>query len=179
MKNLSYLFFILICLSTCNPAAENQENTEAPAPVSDTEKAINKVVTDVYDVIGVIDGQVPDLDAIRAHFTTDAVFKNFRHDTLQNYGIDQFIGGYENAIQSGQLQDFREVEINGYTEYFGKVAHRISSYASYFGGAEEPGERGINSFQLINLDGKWLVSAVIWDIEKEGQAIPEKYDSAE
>ena len=178
MRTLSLFFILALFVAACTPSTEQQEES-APAPISETEKAINKAVIDVYEVIGVQNGQVPDLDAIRASFTPDAKFMNFRHDTLQNYGIDEFVGGYKNAIESGNLSNFREIEITGYTEYFGKIAHRISTYATFFDEGDVPDERGINSFQLINLDGKWLVNSVIWDIEKEGQAIPGKYDSSE
>ncbi len=40
---------------------------------------------------------------------------------------------------------------------------------------EEIGERGINSFQVLNVNGKWLISSIIWDIEKSGQPIPKRY----
>ena len=48
-------------------------------------------------------------------------------------------------------------------------------YASYFDEAEEAGQRGVNSFQVIKIDGKWLISSIIWDVEKNEQPIPGKY----
>ena len=93
----------------------------------------------------------------------------------------RFIGGkkvyylVEGGIDGGEMIAFNEVELGGKTEYFGKIGHRISAYASYFDGAEEIGEKGVNSFQVLKVNGKWLINSIIWDVEKNGQSIPERY----
>jgi len=180
MKKLAPLFFFLLIAGlSCTPATNEGETQEvAPMeeePVSATEMAINQAVKDAYTVISFEEGGAPDFEAMRALFTTDAMFHNFRQDTLQSYGIDQFIEGLKGAVEGGTMKAFDEVELGGKTEYFGQIGHRISSYASYFDGADEIGERGVNSFQLLQIDGKWRISAVIWDVEDEKLPIPEKY----
>jgi hypothetical protein len=112
---------------------------------------------------------------LKAVFTTDATLYSFSGDSLAFYKIDDFITGFKASIDGGEMIAFNEVELGGKTEYFGKIGHRISAYASYFDGSEEIGEKGVNSFQLIKLNGRWLINSIIWDVEKNGQSIPEKY----
>ncbi|MEN0050113.1 MAG: hypothetical protein AAF806_23820 [Bacteroidota bacterium] len=78
-------------------------------------------------------------------------------------------------VESDDFTAFHEIELGGKTEYFGKIGHRISAYASYFNGMSEVGERGVNSFQLVQIEDKWLISSIIWDIESKDLPIPEQY----
>jgi len=143
--------------------------------ISEKEKAINKVVKDAYAVISFKKGTTPDYEAMRALFTSNATLYNFRGDSLKFYYIDEFITGFNASIDSGNLIAFEEVELGGETEFFGNIGHRISAYASYINGAEEIGEKGVNSFQVMKVSGKWLINSLVWDIEKNGQPIPERY----
>jgi len=70
---------------------------------------------------------------------------------------------------------FYESELAHRVETFGNIAHVFSTYESRRAPGEKPFARGINSFQLVK-DGKgWKVMTILWDSEREGQAIPEKY----
>ena len=180
MKSYTYILFtLLIGAISCTSTAEQEGAIEIPsqaeAAVSEEEIAINQAVLDAYAAISFEEGTAPDYDAIGALFTPTATMHNFRHDSLQSFDITLFIGGLKGAVDAGAMKSFREVELGGETEYFGHIAHRISSYASYFDGSGEIGERGVNSFQLLKIDGQWIINSVIWDVEKEGQSIPDRY----
>lgn len=178
MKNqILFLFLILSGCFACAPTDNSSEESVAGSSTTITpeEEAINQVVQDAYSVISFEKGTKPDYAALAAIFTPDATLANFRNDTLESYSISEFIAGYKSAIDGGSMQAFREVELGGKTEYFGKIGHRISAYASYIDDAEEIGEKGVNSFQVMKVNGKWLISSIIWDVEKEGQLIPDKY----
>ncbi|HEY1496414.1 MAG TPA: hypothetical protein VGF49_17800 [Candidatus Solibacter sp.] len=70
---------------------------------------------------------------------------------------------------------FYESELAHRVETFGNIAHVFSTYESRRAPGEKPFARGINSFQLVK-DGKgWKVMTILWDSEREGQTIPEKY----
>jgi hypothetical protein len=100
---------------------------------------------------------------------------NFREDSLNSYYIDEFIEEFKAGNFADELTAFDEVELGGETEYFGKIGHRISAYATKFNGTNEIGERGVNSFQVLKVNGKWLINSIIWDVEKSGQSIPKRY----
>jgi hypothetical protein len=70
---------------------------------------------------------------------------------------------------------FFESEISRKVETFGSITHVFSTYESRRSFGEKPFARGINSFQLVK-DGKsWKVMTILWDAEREGNPIPEKY----
>lgn len=180
MKNFKFLFSLLIIgLCSCNqePDTSGQKKTitEKEIIVSETEQAINQLVTDAYEVISFKKGTSPDYIAMKSLFTPQATLYNFREDSLSFYFIDDFIEEFKAGNFAGELTAFDEVELGGETEYFGKIGHRISAYSTKFNGSEEIGERGINSFQVLNVNGKWLINSIIWDVEKDGQPIPKRY----
>ena len=180
MKNFKFLLCLLLAgLNSCNQSPENsvakETTTEKETTISETEQAINRLITDAYKVISFEKGTTPDYVAMKSLFTPKATLINFREDSLNSYYIDEFIEEFEAGNFAGELTAFGEVELGGETEYFGKIGHRISAYATKFNGDEEIGERGVNSFQVLNVNGKWLISSIIWDIEKSGQPIPKRY----
>lgn len=79
------------------------------------------------------------------------------------------------AGASFEKNAFYEREVSRRVETFGNIAHVFSTYESRRAPAEKPFARGINSFQLVK-DGKaWKVMTILWDAEREGSPIPQKY----
>lgn len=175
MKTIFPFFIFALTFISCTNTAETPDPQPAADRISETEQAINQLVLDAYAAISFEAGTVPNYDALREVFTEDAIFQNFRGDTLSTANFEEFLAGYRASVEGGQLTSFDEVELGGVTEYFGKIGHRISAYASYINSPDEIGERGVNSFQVIQVDGKWQVNSIVWDIEKDGQPIPSEY----
>ena len=147
MKILKFLLFFLFvglfsCDNTSNNTGPNNTDSEIKEPISDTEKAINQLVKDAYASISFEKGSSPDYELIRSHFTTDATFYNFANDSLEFVFINEFIEGFKAIVDEAEIVAFDEVELGGETEYFGKIGHRISAYASYFDEAEEGWTKG-------------------------------------
>ena len=70
---------------------------------------------------------------------------------------------------------FYETEVARRPEAFGTIAHVFSTYESRRAPDQKPFARGINSFQLVK-DGKlWKVMSILWDAEREGNPLPDKY----
>ena len=180
MKNFNFLVCLLLTgFYSCNQNTDNSRSektmTEEETTISETEKTINQLVKEAYVVISFEEGSTIDLGRIRALFTPDATLYNYRGGSLEYVSLVDFIAGFKADIDDGKMIAFNEIELGGETEYFGKIGHRISAYASYFDGSEEVGERGVNSFQVIQVNGKWLINSLIWDVEKKGLDIPERY----
>jgi hypothetical protein len=70
---------------------------------------------------------------------------------------------------------FYESEVARKVETFGNIAHVFSTYESRHAPGEKPFARGINSFQLVKEGKAWKVMTILWDAEREGNPIPEKY----
>ncbi len=74
-----------------------------------------------------------------------------------------------------QTNAFYEAEAARRIETFGNIAHVFSTYESRRAPGDKPFARGINSFQLVKDGDAWKVMTILWDSEREGSAIPEKY----
>src|ERR1700689_4757837 len=70
---------------------------------------------------------------------------------------------------------FYESEVARRVEMFGAIAHVFSTYESRRAPGEKPFARGINSFQLVHNAKGWQVMTILWDSEREGNPMPEKY----
>lgn len=70
---------------------------------------------------------------------------------------------------------FYESELARRVETFGAIAHVFSTYESRRAPGEKPFARGINSFQLVRDAKGWKVVTILWDSEREGNPLPEKY----
>lgn len=74
-----------------------------------------------------------------------------------------------------EANGFYESEVSRRVEMFGNIAHVFSTYESRHAPGEKPFARGINSFQLVKDHGAWKVMTILWDAEREGSPVPEKY----
>jgi hypothetical protein len=81
----------------------------------------------------------------------------------------------KNAGANFEKNAFYEAEAARRVESFGNIAHVFSTYESRRAPGEKPFARGINSFQLVKDGGAWKVMTILWDSEREGSPIPEKY----
>jgi hypothetical protein len=69
-----------------------------------------------------------------------------------------------------------EREITSRVERFGSIAHVWSSYESRQGSVDaEPFARGINSVQLLQSQGRWWITSLVFDIEQPHNLIPTAY----
>ena len=145
---------------------------QAPASSADL-VAIDKAITDVYAVISGPPGQKRDFAKMRAMFAPNALLrvitptKGVRGGTLDDY-----------IAKSGPIlekEGFTERELGRRTEVYGNLASVWSSYDGRTANGSFH-ERGINSFQLVKVGGKWLVASILW--QEEGTQFPLPADMA-
>ena len=79
------------------------------------------------------------------------------------------------ASANFEKSPFWESELARRAEAFGAIAHVFSTYESRRAPEQNPFARGINSFQLVKDGQSWKVMTILWDAEREGNPIPEKY----
>jgi len=167
---LSSPFFVSCNRNEKRTVAENNQQHKMP-----DEDGIKKAVDDAYQIISFKAGQSLNYDSIRTSFIPQAQLMNFRTDSLQVLTLDQFIDAYKNFVKDAGIKSFYEKEVFGKTDQFGKIAQRMSTYASYINTMNTVGERGVNSFQLVKTPKGWRVSSIIWDVERTTQPIPDYY----
>jgi len=138
--------------------------------------SIDSLVHAVYDVISGPAGP-RDWDRFRKLFAEGArlipMRKNAAGETAPvALTPEQFI---ERVSANTAKQGFFEHEIGRRVDSFGDIAHVFSTYESRRAPEEKPFTRGINSFQLVRSGGSWRVVTILWDSERDGNPIPERY----
>lgn len=137
------------------------------------------VVAALYDVIsGPAEAEhARDWDRLRSLFAPNATFRLVRWITyegsdeqLREWDVERFIAaGREIWRDAG----FWERELWSRTQRFGNIAHVLSTYESRVGTPDnDPVSRGVNSFQLVRIDGRWWLASTVWDIEAPENPIP-------
>jgi hypothetical protein len=113
------------------------------------------------------------LDALRALFLPGAVIVRTCGLEPAVYGVEEFIAPRAALLSGGTLVDFHEWALDGHTEVFGDIAHHFCGYAK--AGVQEGAPftgRGMKTMQLVRTTAGWRISAVAWDDEREGVALP-------
>jgi hypothetical protein len=100
---------------------------------------------------------------------TDGVFTPL---TVQ--GFIDWVNSFTD-LSSPDDRGFIEGEINRFEERYGDIAHVFSTYEKHLWGDEAVVGRGVNSFQMVQHDGRWWITAIIWDEPTGGEPIPAKY----
>ena len=73
-------------------------------------------------------------------------------------------------------RDFFEVEVHCIVEVFGNIAHAFSTYEAYADEAQTRFlKRGINSIQFYKVEGEWKIAGMVWDDERPGLEIDNRY----
>ncbi|MBV9528387.1 DUF4440 domain-containing protein [Sphingomonas sp.] len=123
--------------------------------------AIDQTMHDVYAVISGPAGQKRDFDKMRSLFAPNALLRVITDKGIRGGDLDNYIAKSGPILEK---EGFTEHELGRRTEVYGNLATVWSSYD----GRTQSGsfhERGINSFQLVKVDGKWLVASILWQEE--------------
>jgi hypothetical protein len=157
-------FALLLLMTLAAPLAR-------PADTDSTES----VVRAVYDVISGPAGP-RDWARFRALFADGARLISIRvtpEGPTPNVMTPEDFA--KRSAANSEKNGFFEAEIARRVEVFGNIAHVFSTYESRRAAGDKPFARGINSFQLIKDAKGWKVMTILWDSEREGQPLPEKY----
>lgn len=74
-----------------------------------------------------------------------------------------------------EARGYFERQIHERVDVFGHVAHVLSTYEARREADGEPYSRGLTSFQLVEGVGRWWIVNVVWDREREGSVLPDRY----
>ncbi|MCK7593465.1 hypothetical protein [Pseudomarimonas salicorniae] len=87
--------------------------------------------------------------------------------------VEDYAANFERKLAG---RPFYEVETHSIIERFGCIAHVFSTYEAFADEARtEFLKRGINSIQLYDDGSGWRVAAMVWDDERPGLSMPERY----
>ncbi len=141
--------------------------------------SVDHILAAVYDVISGPAGQARDWDRMRSLFVPDArlipirASKDGAHADVVILTIDGYI---ERSSGTMTTSGFFERSLHNEVEQFGNMVQVWSTYESRHTAADpKPFARGINSFQMVKDGDRYWVVQILWESERPGSAIPEKY----
>jgi hypothetical protein len=157
------------------PAAKN------PADVD----TIEHLMASLYDVISGPAGQPRDWARFRSLFLPDARMGVIRPDVPATADKPARLGDavlftpdtyVERDDPVFKTMSFFERTVANRIETFGNLTSVWSTYESRHAPSDaQPFARGINSLQIIHAQGRYWIANIIWDDERQGLALPEKY----
>lgn len=149
--------------------------TTIPEPDQNEIAAIQRVVDLTYEASSFTDARTADPEDFREPFTANARLAYVSDGELVVRSVDEYVEIRRGIMESGDIASLEEWELEGRTEFFGDIAHRISSYAVRIDGAAELAERGVMSFQLVRVGGVWRVHSLTWHAESDVLDLPQRF----
>ena len=140
----------------------------ASAPAKADLAAIDEAIRGVYQVISGPPGQKRDFDKMRTMFAPNATLKAIGPRGLRGGSLEDYISRNAKILEE---KGFTERELGRRVELWGGLA---TAWSAYDGRTADGSfhERGINSFQLVKMDGKWLVASILWQEETPANLLP-------
>ena len=149
---------------------------KVPAAKPEDVKSMDAILGAIYDVISGPAGE-RDWKRFRSLFLPHARFTQVStgpdgSKVVITWNVDEFV---RDAGEVFAKEPFYEKAIVNRSESFGNVTQVFSSYGSRHSPTDKPFERGINSIQLLNDGTRWWVLSILWDTERAGNPLPEKF----
>jgi hypothetical protein len=191
---------LLMSIALQAPAAESAAASNPPPPLPgsiDTHPAwpgaknkvdvdtIEHLVASLYDVISGPAGKPRDWDRFRSLFLPDGRLCVIRPDAPAKDNQparksdavcrtpDMYV---ERNDPYFKTNGFFERSVANRIEEFGNLVHVWSTYESRHATTDPaPFARGINSLQIVHAQGRFWIASIIWDDERPGLTLPEKY----
>src|SRR6476660_910270 len=129
---------------------------------------IDQAIRGVYEVISGPPGQKRDFDRMRSLFAPNATLKAIGPKGLRGGTVEDYIKRNAEILEK---EGFTERELGRRVEVWGGLATVWSAYDGRTANGSFH-ERGINSFQLVKVDGKWLVASILWQEETPESRLP-------
>ena len=136
--------------------------------------AIDELVHDFFASFTNTGGRAADVRRVYQLAIPSAVIVKATHSAPEIYSLREFVEPRHEILTNGTLVDFEETEESARTTIAGNVAQRYSHYrkAGVLAGQPFAG-RGAKVFQFVRLPDGWRLSALAWDDERDGFALPD------
>jgi hypothetical protein len=134
---------------------------------------LDRLMVDFFDAVSFEAGQSPRYATLDSLFIERGVLVRCVPGQMQELTVAEFVQSRWDVFQTGKLSRFEERELSHDTVQFGHVAQRWSRYAKagMLDGAHFKG-RGMISTQFVRRAEGWRISAMAWDDERAGLALP-------
>jgi hypothetical protein len=138
-----------------------------------TKRAIDQLMADFFGAVSFDTGAEPNYNQIYGLFIEAGLLIKNSAAAPEISSVAAFIAPRIATVRSGALTSFHETELSETTQMFGNVAQRFSAYAK--SGTQDGvrfAARGMIVTQFISTPAGWKISAMAWDDERPGLALP-------
>lgn len=143
-----------------------------PQDFSIAQAAIQKRINLLYASMSFAHGKMPDWALFQDCFTSNAQLINNNLDAPMFLDVHTFVEVLQHQIQKHDIPQLYTAEIGEQTQVFGKIAQRFSVFANRIEPNGVATTKGINSLQLIEVKGVWLIQSLAWFNENGTVRIP-------
>ena len=140
----------------------------AQQPLVADRTGIDEAIRSVYEVISGPPGQKRDFDRMRTLFAPGATLRAIGPKGVRGGSLEDYIARNGEVLER---DGFTERELGRRIEIWGGLATAWSAYDGRTSNGSFH-ERGINSFQLVKINGKWLVASILWQEETPQNPLP-------
>lgn len=135
-------------------------------------QAIDALTIAFFGLFSNRDGKRSELGVLYELCLREAVIIKTCAEAPTIYNLREFIEPRARLLNEGSLREFFEEELAERTEIFGNVAQRFCSYRKSGLLDGQPFEaKGMKCLQFVKSSGRWLISAVAWDDERDGNLV--------
>jgi hypothetical protein len=129
---------------------------------------IDAAIRGVYEVISGPPGQKREFDRMRSLFAPGATMRAIGSKGLHGGSVEDYIVRDRDILER---EGFTERELGRGLQVWGGLATAWSSYDGRTANGSFH-ERGINSFELVKIDGKWLIASILWQEATRENPLP-------
>lgn len=145
------------------------------AAVDDAADPIADLLHRLYAVISFEEGGEPDMEGLKSLFSPFGRITRVTPEGVDYLDPEGFLGMIRSMLEFGAYTSFHEFELAREVRTFGDVAQVWSFYETRrHQKALRPLGRGVNSIQLIRVDGRWFVLSLLWDEAHASPALDHK-----
>lgn len=124
--------------------------------------SVADVVAKMYASMGFERGGRPDWQAQREVFAPHARLVRVGDGVVYEFDPESFRKDLEAMIDSGTLTSLFEREVEHDANVYGDIAHVLTTYEIRTSARGDLLSRAVKSIQLFRRDGRWWISAMIW-----------------
>jgi hypothetical protein len=136
-------------------------------------QALDSLAARFFQAVSFETGETPSYGDIHSLFIAAGLLIKNTAATPEISTVAEFIAPRQALVNSGELTRFKEWELSETTQIFGNIAHRYSAYGKAgTQGGKAFEARGVISTQFVKTPQGWKMSAMAWDDERPGLAIP-------
>jgi hypothetical protein len=136
------------------------------------------LVRGLYAAVTFDAGNIPDWDYVRRFFYPEAVIAvRMTRTSMAVLDVEEFVKWFDDDVKKYKMNErgFEESIEKLKLTVFGDMAHCFVVYKARFKTPENlPGQLGLDSWGLMNKDGRWWIVSVTNDVVTPQRSLPEE-----